>query len=181
MGKKEFAAVALDSEHAIYVVHVTSLSSTLLISLRSTLLNVHPFWRPWISGLIVEEASIKVPAKYSGFANIFSPDLAFELPKYIGINNHVIELVNSQQPPYRLIYSLETVELKTLKAYIETNLANKFIRPSKSPAGASILFDQKSNGFFRLYVNCQGLNNLTIKNRYPLPLIGESLDRLEKA
>ena len=42
------------------------------------------------------------------------------------------------------------MELETLKAYIETNLANDFIRPSKSPAGAPILFDQKSDGSFWL-------------------------------
>ena len=51
------------------------------------------------------------------------------------------------------MYSLRPVELETLKAYIETNLANGFIRLSKSPAGAPILFDQKSDGFLRLYVN----------------------------
>ena len=73
------------------------------------------------------------------------------------------------------------MELKTLKAYIEINLANGFIRPSKSPAGAPILFDQKSDGSLRLCVDYQGLNNLTIKNRYPLPLIGELLDRLGRA
>ena len=73
------------------------------------------------------------------------------------------------------------MELETLKAYIETNLANGFIRPSKSPAGAPILFDRKSDGSLRLCVDYRGLNNLTIKNRYPLPLIGESLDRLGRA
>ena len=71
--------------------------------------------------------------------------------------------------------------METLKAYIETNLANGFIRPSKSPAGAPILFDRKSDGSLRLCVDYRGLNNLTIKNRYPLPLVGESLDRLGRA
>ena len=70
------------------------------------------------------------------------------------------------------------MELETLKAYIETNLANGFIRPSKSPAGAHIMFDWKSDGSFQLCVKYQGFNNLMIKNRYPLPLIGESLDKL---
>ena len=73
------------------------------------------------------------------------------------------------------------MELETLKTYIETNLANGFIRPSKSPAGAPILFVRKSDGSLRLCVNYRGLNNLTIKNRYPLPLIGESLDQLGRA
>ena len=201
VGKKEFAAAALDPEHETYVVHVASLSSAPLVAS----LDVHPSRRPQISGLIAEEAPVasldvhlsqkplisgliakqaptKVPAKYSDFADVFSPDLASELPKHTGINHHAIELVDGcQQPPYDPIYSLGPVELETLKAYIETNLANGFIRPSKSPAGAPILFDRKSDGSLRLCVDYRGLNNLTIKNRYPLPLIGESLDRLGRA
>ena len=73
------------------------------------------------------------------------------------------------------------MELETLKTYIETHLKTRFIRPSKSPAGAPILFDKKPDGSLRLCVDYRGLNNLTIKNRYPLPLIGESLDRLGRA
>ena len=73
------------------------------------------------------------------------------------------------------------MELETVKAYIETNLANRFIRPFKSPVCAPILFDQKSDGFLRLCINYQDLNNFTIKNQYPLPVIGESLNRLERA
>ena len=176
--KKEFAAAELDPEHKTYVVHVTSLSSTPLASLESIPLDVHPFRRPQISSLIAEEAPTKVPAKYSDFADVFSPNLAFELRKYTRINDYAIKLVNGQQPAYEPIYNLGPVELEILKAYIETNLANGFIRSSKSFAGTPILFDQKSDGSLRLCVNYQVLNNLTIKNQYPLPLIGESLDRL---
>ena len=73
------------------------------------------------------------------------------------------------------------MKLETLKTYIKTNLANSFIRPSQSPASALILFIQKKNGSFQLCVDYQGLNNLTIKNRYPLPLISKSLNRLGRA
>ena len=131
--------------------------------------------------MIAKEAPTKVFDEYTDFVDVFSPDLATKLPEHTGINNYIIELVDGQQPPYGLIYSLGPVELETLKAYIETNLANGFIRPSTSPAGAPILFDQKSDGLFRLCVDYRGLNNLTIKNRYLLPLIGESLDRLGRA
>ena len=62
-----------------------------------------------------------------------------------------------------------------------TNLANRFIKPSKSPGSTLILFDQKSDGFLQLFVDYRDLNNLTIKNRYLLPLIGELLDRLIRA
>ena len=179
MGKKEFAAATLDPESEIFVVHVVSLDSNVSPSFFP--LNVYPSCRPQVSGLIAEEASTKVPAEYSDFADVFSLDLASKLPKHTGINNHAIELVNGQQPSYGPPYSLGSVELETLKAYIETNLANRFIKLSKSPTSAPILFDRKSDGSFRLCVHHRGLNNLTIKNRYPLPLIRESLDRLERA
>ena len=72
------------------------------------------------------------------------------------------------------------MELEILKTYIKTYLKTGFIRPFKSPAGASILFDKKPNGSLRLCVDYWGLNNLTIKNQYLLPLISELLDRLGK-
>ncbi len=101
----------------------------------------------------MDEAPAKVPNGYADFANVFSPKLAAELPEHTGINDHTIELVDDQQPPYGSIYSLGPVELETLKAYIENNLASGFIRPSKSPARASILFDKKLDRNFDLY-NC---------------------------
>ncbi len=101
-----------------------------------------------------------------------------ELPENTGMNEHAIELIDGKHPPYGSIYALSPVELETLKAYIKTHLKTGFIRPSKSPAGAPILFNKKPDGSFRLCVDYRGLNNLTIKNQYPLLLIGEALDRL---
>ena len=97
------------------------------------------------------------------------------------MNDHAIKLEEGKQPLFSPIYSLELVELETLKTYIKTNLANGFIRPFKSPAKAPILFNRKPDGSFRLCVDYWGLNNITIKNRYPLPLIGELLDWLGRA
>ena len=125
MDKEEFVAAALNPEYKTYVVYVASFFAT---SLSFTPFNaIHPFYRPQIAGLIAKEAFTKISAKYLDFADIFSPNLAFELPKHTGINDHAIKLVDGQQLPYGLIYSLGPVELETLKAYIETNLANKFI------------------------------------------------------
>ena len=104
-----------------------------------------------------------------------------ELPEHIGINDHSIDLLDNKQPPYGLIYSLGPVELETLKTYIEANLSSSFIRSSKSPAGAPILFVQKKDGSLRLCINYRGLNNLIIKNCHPLPLIGKWLNRPGRA
>ena len=76
-----------------------------------------------------------------------------KLPKHTEINDCAIELVD----------------------------ANGFIKPFKSPVGAPILFDRKSDGSLWLCVNYRGPNNLASKNRYPLPLVGESLDKLGRA
>ena len=103
------------------------------------------------------------------------------LPKQIEVNEHTIKLEEGKQPRYGPIYSLDPVELKILKTYIEINLANGFIWFSKSPAGPPILFVWKLDDSPHLCVNYQGLNNLTIKNRYLLPVISESLDWLEQA
>ena len=88
------------------------------MSLGSTLLDadVYSFCKPQISGLIIEEALTKVSDKYVNFADVFSLDLASKFPKHTGINEHAIELVNSQQSPYKPIYSLGPVEWETLKA-----------------------------------------------------------------
>ena len=118
VGKKEFAAIAFDLESETFVVQVALLSSDTSPSFSPLGLDVHPFCRPQVSGLIAKEASTKVPVEYLDFADVFSPDFTSKLPKHTGINNHAIELVNSQPPPYRPIYSLEPVELETLKAYI---------------------------------------------------------------
>ena len=114
--------------------------------------------------------------KYLDFANVFWKKSAEVLPKHTKIHKHLIKLQEGKQLPASLIYNLELVELEILKIYIKTNLANGFIQPSKSPIKALICFIQKLDGSLHLCVNYQGLNNLTIKNRYPLLLIEKSLN-----
>ena len=134
-----------------------------------------------IRALLFDKAFIEIPAEYSDYSDIFLAENAAESLENTRINKHAIELEEDKQPLFGPIYSLRPIELKTLKTYIKTNLANGFIRPSKSLARAPIFFDRKPNRSLRLCVNYWSLNNITIKNRYPLPLIGESLDRLGRA
>jgi hypothetical protein len=73
------------------------------------------------------------------------------------------------------------MELEVLRKWLDENLAKGFIRASLSPAGAPILFVKKGDGSLRLCVDYRGLNEGTIKNRYPLPLLHETLLHLQKA
>ncbi|GJT08233.1 hypothetical protein Tco_0842695 [Tanacetum coccineum] len=54
-----------------------------------------------------------------------------------------------------------------------------FIRPSSSPWGAPVLFVKKKDGSFRMCIDYQELNKLTVKNRYPLPRIDDLFDQLQ--
>ena len=177
MGKKKFAAASLNPKHETYVVHVAFLSSILFVAF----LNIHPSRESQISGLIAEKASTKISAKYLNFADVFSLDLATKLFEHTEINAHTIDLEEGKQLPYGPSYSLGPVELETLKTYIKINLAYSFIHPSKSPAGTPILFDKNLNGSLCFFVNYWGFNNITIKNWYLLPLVGESFNCLGRA
>ncbi len=103
--------------------------------------------------LKVDVALTKVPSKYPDFADVFLPKLAIELSKHTKINDYAIDLVDNLQPPYSPINNLDPVELEMLKVYIKNNLANSFIKPSKSPIGAPILFNKKPDRSLRLCVN----------------------------
>ncbi len=139
---------------------------------------MHPSRRAQIAHLKANEAFFEVLSKYADFADVFLLKLAVELLEHTKINDHTIELVDNWQPPYSLIYSFGSIELEILKAYIENNLANIFIKLSKSSVKAPILFDKKSDRSLRLCMDYQDFNNLIIKNWYLLPLVRESLDRL---
>ena len=96
--------------------------------------------------------------------------------------DHRIPLEEGKTSPYvSSIYSLSQPELETLRKYIDEHLQRGFLRPSHSPCSAPILFAKKADGSLRLCVDYRALNKVTIKTRYPLPLIAELLDRLRHA
>ena len=103
-------------------------------------------------------------AEYSDFEDIFTKNSATMLSEHTEINTHAIEVEEGKQTSYEPIYSLGPMKLEILKTYIKINLANNFIWPSKSLDNAPILFNKKFERSFRLYVDYQGLNNITIKN-----------------
>ena len=170
INQKKFAKPALDENVEIFVVYVSSLG------LKMSIL---PVKKAQLVLLLTKK--VTVPAEYLDFADVFLEKSTKVFLEGTKVNEHAIELEKGKQPSYRSIYSLGPVELKTLKTYIETSLANGFIWVLKSLASTSILFVRKPNSSFCLCINYQGLNNLTIKNQYPLPLIGKFLDWLGQA
>ena len=135
------------------------------------------------AGMTPEERELferTVPSEYHDYADVFSAAEAASLPPHRAYD-HAIDLEEGAQPPYGPIYSMSETELKALREYLDDMLGKGFIRPSNSPAGAPILFAKKKDGSLRLCIDYRGLNRITRKNRYPLPLIGDLLDRLRSA
>jgi hypothetical protein len=73
------------------------------------------------------------------------------------------------------------MELRVLKRWLDDNLAKGFIRPSKSSVPSPVLLAQKPGGGVRICVDYRGINNVTMKSRYPIPLIRETLDSIYRA
>ena len=65
--------------------------------------------------------------------------------------------------------------------YIETSLKAGLIRPSSSPAGTVFFFVGKKDGTLRPCIDYSPLNDITVKNRYPLPLMSSVFDQLQQA
>jgi hypothetical protein len=122
-----------------------------------------------------EPTPVNLPEKYKDFVDVFEKINADQLPAH-NPYDCPIDLKEGHSPPFGLIYGLSEPELQALCDYLTENLTKGFIQHSKSPAGAPILFVKKKDGSLRLCVDYHGLNKITKKNRYPLPLISGLLD-----
>jgi len=120
---------------------------------------------------------VKLPEKYKDFVDVFEKINVDQLPAHSPYDC-LTNLEEGHSPPFGPIYGLSEPELQALCDYFTENLAKGFIQHSKSPAVAPILFVKKKDGSLRLCVDYRGLNKITKKNRYPLPLILGLLDRL---
>jgi len=119
--------------------------------------------------------------EYRRFKPLFQEELGKEaLPKHQPWD-HEIPLIEGKQPKAQPIYSLSRTELEALREYINKNKAKGYIRESTSPARYPILFVPKPDGKLRLCVDYRRLNEITVKNRYTLPLIHEMQDRIKGA
>ena len=93
----------------------------------------------------------------------------------------VIDLVPGTAPIAKRPYRMAATELAELKKQLEELQRIGFIRPSSSPWGAPVLFVKKKDGSMRLCVDYRALNEVTIKNKYPLPRIDDLFYQLKGA
>ena len=121
-----------------------------------------------------------VPPEYWDIQEVFSKSRAAMLPPHRPYDCS-IELHPGSIPPRGRLFSLSRPERMAMDSYIRDSLASGFIRPSTSPAGAGFFFVGKKDGSLRPCRDYRGLNKITIRNRYPLPLMSSAFDLLQGA
>ena len=85
--------------------------------------------------------------------------------------DHKIELVPGSKSPLKASYRMSTMELVEMRKQLLELLDSGYIQPSKAPYSALVLFQKKQDGSLQMCVNFRALNKLTVKNKYPVPLI----------
>ncbi|KAG1968655.1 retrotransposable element [Pimephales promelas] len=138
---------------------------------------------PSVSVHVLQEKTVdlsNVPTEYRDLKEVFSKSRADSLPPHRPYDC-AIELLPGTSPPKGKLYSLSIPEREVMEKYISDSLATGFIRPSSSPAGAGFFFVGKKDGSLRPCIDYRGLNNITVKNTYPLPLMSSAFERLQGA
>ena len=169
MQSKLFAEKVLNHKAFIYVFYIRPESDKLY--------NAHLKRRARVMTMNVSKKTIL--ECFKKFEDLNNEDEAYKLLEH-ELMNHAIELKKNKSSSYDFIYFLSKSELKIFRKYLNKHLKNDFIRLFQLFTEALILFIKKKNDSLRLCVNYKVLNSLTIKNKYFLSLIGESLNRLSK-
>jgi hypothetical protein len=121
----------------------------------------------------------QIPAEYQGHPAIEAKHIE-GLPDH-GPWDHEIKLKDGAQLKFFKVYHTNEKQDAELKRYLEENLKRGHIRPSTSAAGYPVLFAPKKDGKLRMCVDYRQLNDQTVKNRYPLPLISKLRSQLADA
>jgi hypothetical protein len=119
----------------------------------------------------------ELPPDYRDFADVFDRSAADQLPPH-RTYDHKIEITENASLPRSRLYPMSQFKLEKVKEYLQENLEKGFITPSQASCGSPILFVAKKNGDLRFCVDYRKLNAITKKDRYPLPLIDETLARI---
>jgi hypothetical protein len=110
------------------------------------------------------------------FPDVFPEELT-GMPPDQGID-FVVDIKPGTAPIYKSPYRMATPQLAELKEHIKELLEKGYILPSSSPWGAPVIFVLKKDGTQRLCVDYHALNEVTVKNKYPLPMIDDLFDQL---
>ncbi|GJY64927.1 putative nucleotidyltransferase, ribonuclease H [Tanacetum coccineum] len=139
-----------------------------------------------VTKLEMDEGSskVEVPKVIERVLDEFKDVMPKEFPKKLPPRmkvDHTIKLETGSKPLTKAPYRMPPPELDELRKQLMELLDLGYIRPSKAPYGAPVLFQRKKDGSLRMCIDYQALNKVTIKNKCPIPLIEDLFDQLRKA
>ena len=124
-----------------------------------------------LTGIVQEEVPV-----VRDFPDVFPEELpGMPLDRDI---EFMIELLPGLTQIFKRPYRMPPNDLEEIKKQINELLEKGYIRPSSSPWGATVLLVEKKDGTLRMVVDYRSLNDVTIKNKYPLPMINDLFDQL---
>ena len=127
--------------------------------------------------IAAQKNNVILPPQYTDYADIFSKQTFDTLPPWQDFD-HAIELKETFVPRVAKIYPLNPQEVDVCREFIEEILKTGCIQPSKSPQVPPFFFVKKKDGKLRPVQDYQYLNEHTVKNTHPLPLITDLIDNL---
>ncbi|KAI7967522.1 hypothetical protein MJO29_000799 [Puccinia striiformis f. sp. tritici] len=123
-------------------------------------------------------SGFSLPPEFSQFADVFRPQDNCTLPPHRPMDIS-IKLREGAVHPFGGLYNLSVVEMAQLKEYVDENLSKGFIRVSSSQAAAPIFFVRVPGKKPRPCVDYRGLNSMTVRDSYPIPILGQLLNQLQ--
>ena len=120
-----------------------------------------------------------VPRQFHKYLKVFEKKDSERMPMRKAWD-HAIDLREGFVPKKGKIYPLSRVEREKVQEFVKDQLRKGYIRPSKSPQTLPVFFVPKKDGKKRMVQDYQYLNSWTIKNNYPLLLISDLIDSIEK-
>jgi len=128
-----------------------------------------------------KSTTLDIPDRYKQWSHLFREEEgAKALPKHTS-RDHRIVLEEGKTPPFGPLYAQSEKELQWTREFLKKAIDRQWIRESESPAASPMIFVAKKDGTPRPCIDYRALNNMTVKNRYPLPNIQELRDRLGRA
>jgi len=115
------------------------------------------------------------------FADVMPGKLPSGLPPTRGVQHRIDLKPGSRPPPVRPLRHQSPKDADVFQRYVRDLVENGQARESTSPYGAMALIVRKKDGTDRVVVDYRGLNEITVKNKYPLPLMDELFDRVQGA
>jgi hypothetical protein len=111
------------------------------------------------------------------FEDVFPQETSAGLPPIRGIE-HQIDLIPGAALPNRPPYRTNPEDTKEIQRQVQELLDKGFVRESLSPCAVPVILVPKTDGSWRMCVDCRAMNNITIRYRHPIPRLHDMLDEL---